>query len=171
MPTFTTAQPGTAAAASPPPGVRQALTHRSHDGRSLAVLGLPVRVFVHRVLAGLLLALPCSHEALALPAVQPLHQAVNLDNVRPGAVAAGGGVLSQQPGTDWISRLVEFLAQVPPQCRAVANQQPDQECQQRKKGVLEQLKHDHPVLFNLAVAAATFVLGFYITGGFTGGGK
>ena len=155
---------------SPPSGVSQALTHSRLDGRGVGVIRLPQRIACQRALAGLLLALPCGHKALAAPKVDALHQQVNLHNVRPLAVGAGLVHLTQQPGTDWISRVVEFLSAVPPQCRAMADKKPDQECQQRKKGVLEQLKHDHPVLFNLAVAAATFVLGFYITGGF-GGGK
>ena len=80
-------------------------------------------------------------------------------------------MLLQQPSTNWLGSLVELFSHVPPECRAVPHQQPKKECEQRKKGVLEQFSHDHPVLFNLLAAAVAFVAGFYLTGGFTGGGK
>lgn len=155
----------------PAPRVPKAIAHSRDDRLGVGVIGAPHSIALQGLCAGLLLALPCGQKALAAPEVHALHQQVYGHHIGRLAAPAGLVVLAQQPGTDWISRVVEFLSHVPPQCRAVAHQQPDEECQKRKKGVLEQLKHDHPVLFNLAVAAATFVLGFYITGGFTGGGK
>ena len=166
-----TPSPSAHACISPAPGIRQALTHGGLDSLCVPIERAARSISLQGLCAGLLLALPCSQKALAAPEVHALHQQVYGHHIGRLAAPAGLVVLAQQPGTDWISRVVEFLSHVPPQCRAVAHQQPDEECQKRKKGVLEQLKHDHPVLFNLAVAAATFVLGFYITGGFTGGGK
>lgn len=162
--------PSAHACTSPASGVLQALRDGGLDRSRVAVPGLTVRVLVHRSLAGLLLALPCAHEALAAPPVHALHEQVNFHNVRPSAVGAGFVYLTQQPGVNWLGSIVELLSHVPPECRAMAHQQPKKECEQRKKGVLEQFSHDHPVLFNLLAAAVAFVVGFYLTGGF-GGGK
>ena len=156
---------------SPALGVVQALSHSGLDGSGIRVKRAARVAALQRLGAGLLLALPCSQEALAAPEVHALHQQVNGRHIRRLAAPTGAGVLPQQPGTNWLGSIVELFSHVPPECRAMAHQQPKKECEQRKKGVLEQFSHDHPVLFNLLAAAVAFVAGFYLTGGFTGGGK
>ncbi|WP_146187914.1 hypothetical protein [Acidovorax sp. CF316] len=153
---------------SPPPGIGQASLQRGFDLRCVTVQGLTPGILVQCVLAGLLLALPCGPKAFAAPPVHALHQLIDLSPPRPAAHHVWSGAFLQQPSTDWVSRIVELLSPVPPKCRAVADKQPSQKCEERKKGTLEQLKHDHPLLFNLALACAAFVLGFYLTGGFGG---
>ena len=165
------ASPATQATTLPAPRVAQAFAHRGAHGLRVAKLRTTRGAALQRLFAGLLLALPCSHEALAAPQGHALLHPVDGYQVRHAGAPVGRGLLAQQPGADWISRLVEFLSLVPPQCRAVAQQNAQQECGKRDKGVLERLKHDHPVLFNLAVAGATLLAGFYIGGGFGGGKK
>lgn len=162
--------PSAHACTSSAPGVSQAFKYSGHDGLGVCIRNLP-KTICKAVIPGLLLAMPCSPEALAVPHVHALHQSVQVSTTGPSPVGVGAQSFSQKPSTDWLSRLVEFFSPIPPQCRVVTSQQAKKECEQRDKGTLEQFKHEHPVLFNLVVAAATFLLGFYLTGGFSRGGK
>lgn len=148
----------------------QALTQRGFNTRRVAVKNLPAGILVCRALALVILALPCSQKALAVPAPQAADKLVHLSASGPFTVGAGLVQLSDEPGTHWLGSIVEFFAPVAPQSGAVAQQQAQQERNDRNSGVLEKFKHRHPVLFNLAIAALTLLAGFYIGGGF-GGGK
>lgn len=148
----------------------QALTQRRFNTRRVTVKNLPALALVGRALALVALALPCGQKALAVPAPQAADKLVHLSAAGPFTVGAGLVQLNDEPGTHWLGSVVEFFTPVPPQSGAVAQQQAQRESEQRDRGVLEQFKHRHPVLFNLAFAAIAFLAGFYITGGF-GGGK
>lgn len=115
-------------------------------------------------------ALPSRAEAAPLPPRQAVLELVDLDSAGPGAIRTGSINLAEQPGSNWLTRLVEFFTPVSPKCGAMPQQQAHQKCEQRERGVLENFKRDHPVAFNLLVSALTLLVGFYIGGGF-GGGK
>ena len=148
----------------------QALTQCRFNTRRVTVKNLPAGILVCRALALVVLALPCGQKAVAMPAPQAADKLVHLSAAGPFTVGAGLVQLSDEPGTHWLGSIVEFFAPVPPQSGAVAQQQAQRESEQRDRGVLEQFKHRHPVLFNLTIAALTLLAGFYIGGGF-GGGK
>lgn len=151
------------------PGVLQTLRNCGLYCRRVHVVRYTHRRLAQRCIAGVLLALPCAHEALALPLAQPLGQLVYSSHTGHTSEGRGTALLAQQPGADGLSRIVEFLTPVPPKCGAVPDQKADKECEKRDKGVLEKFKHDHPVVSNLIVAGLTFLGGFYIGGGFQGG--
>lgn len=155
---------------SAPLGKSQAVAQGRLDSSRVSVKGLPNSVLLCRFLALIILALPCSQKALALQGTQAAGEVVYIGSTGALAIGAGATKLSQQPSTDWLGGIVQFFAPIPPQGGAVAQQQAQQERNDRHSGVLEQFKHRHPVLFNLAFAAIAFLAGFYITGGF-GGGK
>ena len=128
-------------------------------------------IALQAALACLLLPFPCSQEAFAAPPGHALSQEIKGSHA--GHLGSPTWVLSlvQQPGTDWLSRIVELFSPVPRKCRVMAEQHTQEECEKRNSGVLKKLKHDHPVIFNLAVAVATLMVGFYLGGGFQGGKK
>jgi hypothetical protein len=155
---------------SAPFGESQAVAQcHLHSGR-VSVKGLPNSVLLCRVLALIILALPCGQKALALQGTQAAGEVVYISSARALAIGAGATKLGQQPSADWLGGIVQFFTPIAPQGGAVAQQQAQQERNDRHSGVLQQFKHRHPVLFNLAFAAIAFLAGFYITGGF-GGGK
>lgn len=128
----------------------------------------------HRIALVLLLGhlfspLPSAAQGTTPAPAQTLLQSVQLDQTGAGHEGAGRPGLGQQPRADWLTGLVEFFSAVPPECRAVPNQHPHKECEQRERGVLERLKESHPVAFNLVVAGLTLIAGFIVGGGLQGG--
>lgn len=148
------------------PGQHQ---RRALHGRRVGVGHITHGAALALLITGLCVGTAGRVNAAPVAGAGALLQAVPVGQAGGGAVGAGAFGLSQSPRPDWITRLVEFLSAVPPECRAMAQQNTQQKCQQRQRGVLERFKDRHPVAFNLVVMGITLLAGFYIGGGFQGG--
>lgn len=141
--------------------------------RDLAV-GIPLSC----LLALMLQPAPCVAQPAAAHQRAERNQAVELSQARAGAASAGAVQLGQQPGPNRLGGRVEVAAAVAPQCSAVANQGAQQKCQhgqgrvpQHPNQVSSAVDHERSspgrsAWGNAALAAATFVLGFSMAGGF-----
>lgn len=144
---------------------RPGAAHQSRVG----IHHLPQRIGAGLLFGNLLCMAPGLAHGAGTASAQALLQPIALNQAQPLAVGTGVGALGQQPRPDWITGLVEFFSAVPPECRSVSQENTQQKCQERERGVLERFKESHPVAFNLLVAAVTLLAGFYIGGGFKGG--